>query len=250
LRFVLDQNIAQKQELEDFLAGQNSVIVTDDFIVEPFKSPNPNQILDFNTRILKRHTDQFEVALDIGELMNLELSQGYPVEVPQIISAERTETVRNSFSNPNLFDTLKDDAKRRIEEADNLRELHIRPIASNVRELMIQQNTLKLYQHDSLKRISDIAEAARGVMAMIFEKNQTLNRRAFESQLSVNLVYVFCLLWRTVDWGLKAGFDSAKSKIKGDPFDLKYVTISAFFDGILTEDQWLHQCRKEMLTIL
>jgi hypothetical protein len=78
-----------------------------------------------------------------------------------------------------------------------------------------------------------------------FVKSFTIDK--FKSKKSLSYFQNYILLWRVLYWVLNKGYQNA-TKLDNDNFNLKYVLSSCFFDGLLTKEKWLKDCRSSALS--
>ena len=255
MHFVLDRNFSILQDLTDYLEPGNEIILTDDFLVEAYRSPFPKSILNDNLKIIRNYRDQLYMTFSRGELFRKELSLRKPLEPDQFINPKTTATLRwllgldhNSLDKELL--ALTAEATDRIAYNDDFREKFIRNTACEAFELLKKANELKTYRTDRNKRINDIREVAFQVLEMTIKQlsSAEFDLELFRQRNSVIFSQTFINIWRTVDWALKNGFQNATKGIKGDGFDIRYVLVSCFFDGIKTKEPWLIQCREDTLS--
>jgi hypothetical protein len=254
MKIVLDQNLARSEELKSLLEAAHEIILIDDFYVEAFKSASPHQTLNANLKILRQYPNQVFVTEEQDVLLKQELEQKAPIDSSQLINRAATEKIRQILSvAENTLEQIaknsKADAERRIANRTEYTERLIRDIARSALELMKRDNTLHEYTQNRSKRVSDIAEVAFSLIKMKLEATypgEALFSR-FHNRHSFMFAEIFSFLWRSIDWAIKGGFQSAEKGIKGDGFDLRYINFSSFFDGILSLESWLADCRVDML---
>ena len=252
MRFVLDQNYSRTPELENYLKSGNEIIFTDDFLVEPFKSKTATHAIYRNFEILRKFPSQVFATYDRGELYRKELSICSPLKPDQLISSDRTEKVRHllrldKMSLNGVLTSIQSDSTNRIIYQANFLEKYIREGAQQVTEDIDKLNKIKSDRNQKLRYIQ---ENSFQILEHILREN-CLGKYDFE-QFKINNSIIFSfnyiLLWRKVEWAIKNGFQNAKKSIHGDSFDIKYVLIACFFDGIMTKEEWLKQCREDTLS--
>lgn len=242
--------------LSNFLNSGNEIIITDDFIIEPFKSSDVIYTFNNNIEILRKYPNQILVTFDRGELIRKELSLGLPLCSKQLISKNRTEIIRDllNLDKPllsNKLNRLKNEAKNRIAYQDDFLEKYIRNIIKQAYTLLKKKGQTKEYRNNKVKRLNDIKEVSFSVLELLLKNkcSKSYDINNFIDNNSIIFSQTFIHLWRIVDWVIKGGAENAKKGIKGDSFDIKYVLISCFFDGILTKERWLDECRFDTLSM-
>jgi len=257
MRFVLDQNLARSDTLKSTLEAGHEIIFTDDFFVEAFKSASPQQTLNTNFKILREYPNRILVTEEQDVLLKLELEQATPIRIEQLISTEGTEKIRdmlsaNDVALAQIVQNSRADAERRIANRTEYTERLVRDIAKHTLALMKRDNALQEYGNNHTKRISDIADVAFKLIKMkldaVYPSDDIFSN--FENRHSFMFAEIFSFTWRSVDWAINGGFQSADKAIKGDGVDLRYVNFSSFFDGILSLEPWLTRCRTDMLSAL
>jgi len=258
MKYVIDLNMAQKPKLEEFLKNGNEFIITDDFFLEPFKAYDLNTTLNFlkkNTKILKKYPLQIYGVFDRNELIRKEMELGKPIKSQDIICNERTEIIRNLLKNDNNLKkgiaSIENLAKEHIIFHNNYNETFIRGTAQIAYDLLKDANTIKEYKNNKQKTLSDTIDVAFQSMDIFLQENCTeiYNKNIFRENISIIFSHIFINTWRSVQWALKDGFSNATKKIYGDTYDIKYTLVSCFFDGLLTNEQWMIDCRNETLSI-
>jgi hypothetical protein len=255
MRFVLDRNFSELPALAEYLKAGNEIILSDDFLIEAYRSPSANSILYHNFKILKNFQDQIFMTFSRGELVRKELSLCKPIKSDQFINLYTTTTIRrllglDMVSLDRELTALKTEATNRIAYQDDFMERFIRNTAQEAFELIRTANELKAYRTNRNKRLNDIREVAFKVLELMLKDKGSgeYDLEQFKQHNSVIFSHNFIHLWRTIDWALKNGFQNATKSIQGDGFDIKYVLIGCFFDGILTKEEWLKQCREDTLS--
>lgn len=253
MKYVLDLNVSRnrKDDLKQFLEEGNEVIIIDDFVVETFKSNNPYGTLVENFKILKQFPQSVFVSYTRGELFRSELKSGHPVDIDEIISDEDTKTVRYllSLNETQLEEELcshKQKADRLINDNNDFSETHIRGLAVKAGKL-----DMKSYKNDTEKIQADIASVSLDVTRKLLENQceQAFDFEEFKKRKSEIFMGTYAHVWKVAKWGMDRGYEQAsKEKIANDGFDLKYVSLSCFFDGILTNEKWLKECRESILS--
>jgi hypothetical protein len=254
MKKVLDQNMARSELLRDYLTKGNTIIVTDDFLLEPCKSSDLEYTLNQQLEILRDYPDQILVTYDRGELVRKELAQGMPLAPEALISSSSTEWFREllTFRDEQFkksVNVLQLEAEERLKYQDNFLETNIRSVIMKAEELIRKKPNSKSEYRVELKRLSDIKETSLTVLNMLLV-DRVMNKKSisnFNTGKSFTLFYLFTHLWRIIDWALKGGASNAKKGISGDSFDLKYVLVSCYFDGVLSKEKWLCSCRNEAL---
>lgn len=251
---ILDQNRARSPKLDCFLNQGNKIVLTDDFLLEPMKSSNVGYTVDLNLEILRKYPDQILVTFDRGELIRKEFSQGSPLISAQLISAERTEIIKDLLKlDKSSFgvkiENLEYEAADRLAYQDNFLDQYIKNIAIETSTLMQNNNETKEYRENKSKKLEDIKKVSFEILELTLkEKSKKYHIDSFINNNSIIFSQIFIHLWRIVDWAIKGGAKNARKGIKGDAFDIKYVLISCFFDGILTKETWLDDCRSDTLS--
>lgn len=256
MRYVLDQNFAQKKELDFILDAGNEIVIGDDFLLEPFRATSPAPILIHNLQTLRKYPNQVHIAFGIKELIKIEAAQGKPLNKDQLIAADRTSFVRNllSMSDSSFqkkVESMETEGKRRIQVAADFTEKFIREIAGITQAKMKEVEPLSQYKANQSKFIEDLAVAS---YKMMYNTLKDVDPSAgisldFMPNISVSFAFCFAFIWRVVDWSIRDGFQNANIAMRGDIFDIHYLTISAMCDGILTHDKWINDCRSDLVSI-
>ena len=244
--------MSRSQELERFLEEGNEIIILDECVVESFKSNNPYGTLHKHFKILKQFPYSVFASYNRGELFREELNTGIPVQADRVICNECTETLRDilSLDEAQLEFKLgqqKPKAMSLIEEYDDFAEEHIRGLAIKSDSVDISS-----YRNDKVKLNTDIAIVSADVPKLLLENKckQPFDFQNFVENKSMIFIVSFANTWKAIRWRLNRGFEQAKPKVMGnDGFDLKYVAISCYFDGILTNENWLKDCRESALSL-
>jgi len=254
MRFVLDQNSCHAPELAEYLKSGNEIILIDDFFVESFKSESSICRIYHNLELLRQFPNQVSATYSSGDLFRKELALCAPLKSEQLISADLTSTVRRLLSLEyvkfkNEFTRLKHDATNRIADKNDFTEKYIREGAQETSDLIKEEGKMKEYRTDCTEKLKDMRETAFQVLELILKTKHPENYdfKQFKCNNSVIFSSIYIHLWRIIDWAIKNGFKNAKKKIQGDSFDIKYVLIGCFFDGIMTNDCWLKKCREDTI---
>jgi len=255
-RFVLDRNFSILPELAAYLESGNEIILIDDFLVEAYKSSHPNEILHSNFKIIRNYLNQIFMTFSRVELFRRELSFCKPTEPDQIISPEATLKIRGLLamdieSLDNQLLALKPLAANHIDFHHAFTEEHIRNTAFEALELLKKQNMLKTFRNDRNMKMNEFKDFSFQLLEKVLAENNpsACDIEAFKQRNSIVFSQIFIHLWRVIHWALNDGFQNATKSIKGDSFDIKYVLISCFFDGILTKEKWLIECREDTISI-
>lgn len=249
MRKVLDVNMSRDDELRDFLEEGNQVVLLDEFVVECFKSGRPYQMLYRNLEILRQHPQLVVVPYSRGELVRRELESGLPTPSEEVVCHEYTETLRHllSLNEEQLKDELVEHepkAQGLIEDNNEFSEDYIRCLAAKAGQLDMRE-----YHHDKEKLQADIAWVVIDVVKALLERD-CKNRYEIDDFIqnkSMLFIVTYAHLWKVVQWRLNHGYQQSK-KIPNDGFDLKYTALSCYFDGILTSEKWLSECRDSILS--
>jgi hypothetical protein len=250
MKYVLDLNKSRSDELKCFLEEGNEVIVSDAFYVECFKSENPYGTMEKHFKLLKQFPQSIFVSFSRGELFRSELMSGRPVNNNEIINYETTDNFRNilRLNEAQLKENLcsyKETLEGLIKDHNDFSETFIRGLAAKAGQL-----DLKPYRDDAEKHHADIAEVSLEATRKLLETQyeQAFDFEEFKKRKSIIFMVTYALAWKVVKWGLERGYEQASPKTIGnDGFDLIYVSLSCFFDGILTGEPWLKECRESIL---
>lgn len=246
-QYVVDQNMLRSDDLEKYLSEGNQIIITDHLMLEPFKAEPKNHslMINRNLQILTAYPNQtIVISGGLGDLMRIEKSQGFPISIDQLVSEENTLIFNNWLENHNkLIYRGLNIAMERINEDQNYIKDTYKPLIQKLSS-GIKGEERRRYKGDKSSRVADIKDTALELLKIEF--NHDVN--SFIEKKSIWLTFCIVHIWRILDWAIKNGADSSKS-INGDQFDIKYVVLSCFFDGLLTKEKWMMECRKDTLTI-
>lgn len=251
MKFILDLNRAQRgDELQSHLASGNDVIIIDDFVVESFKNADPYYSLFMNFSTLREFPQSVFYSRKRGELFTVELQSGRPVRTDEIIDDENTKTLRSllPLSRGQLERKLSlhsQEAMRLIDFNDEISEQFILELVKKHKELDI-----KKYRKDPRLLQAHIAETSLMLTEQCLEEKceKEFDIEEFRKRPSAIFLFYYSLLWKNAKWLIDRGFEEAPiKKICNDGFDLKYVETSCFFDGLLTGEKWLKECRESIL---
>jgi hypothetical protein len=257
MKKILDQNMAgrKRSELNEYLSDGNEIIIIDEFMLELCKCSRLEINLKRQLEILKKFPEQVLVTHARGIIINKEIVKARPLEQNDLISSDSTKIFRqilalNDYQIPDFTNDLLVVAEPLLKDKVDFLEEHLRPVIIKAEKLISKKSGQKKeYETYTDKKLRDIHEVSAEVLTMFLSQrglsNEQLNH--FKNCKSFILSFIFTHLWRVVDWAVKGGARNSRKKINGDSFDLTYVLISCFFDGILTGEKWLEQCRKETL---
>lgn len=256
MHFVLDLNYARSEELELFLQNGNNVILTDDFLLEPFRSSEVSRILLNNIQILRKYSEQYHISYSIRELIDKETNLKHPLTQIQLINPDSTSEIRSLLAQPDhmiqkRINDIQPKATRKINLATEFTENYIRDMASYTQKKMKKEQPLFSYSNNYVTLLADISYAAHQMTFNNMKTRGGLNNypSIFHTQLSISFAFSFSYIWRIIDWAIKDGFQNANNSIKGDVFDIGYLAISSLSDGILTKDKWINKCRDELISV-
>jgi hypothetical protein len=250
MRYVLDRNFARSCKLKEVFRAGHSIIVPDDFVVEAFRSAKPFSCLLADFRILREFPNQVYYAHDRGPLYRRELIKGLPLNSDQVISQTSTEKFRCLLSVSTDEKTLSEVLD--FDEFDSLAKDRLR-YQKSFREQFIRDSTLKAEEdpkfieelRNPLKRL-ELLQKSTFTLTEEALKLQKIEVAPFRERNSIIFAFNYTLLWRVFNWAIRKGIrTTSERKFRGDPFDLKYVLISCFFDGLLTNEECLKKCREE-----
>ena len=252
MKYVLDVNMCRNNQLVNLLKEKNEILITSDFLVEVFKANNPKFMFVNNTRIIKEYPSQIFVTHDRGELVRLEISKKSPLIPDEIIDLNSTNNFRNWLINENEIDLILQlvylEAKRQVEYQKDFMNTYMYQATKKLQDLLKFENTRKQYLTDNAKLLNDIKEVSITVMEGFLEKKNIINVENFKRVNSVIYSQNYVLLWRIAKWSLLNGIESVSlDKLTHDGFDIKYIFISSFFDGLLTKETWLKECRFDLI---
>lgn len=251
MQYVLDVNKSRTTELLNILSDGNQIILNDDFFVEVFKANTNNVsfILRQNFIHLRKFPLSIFYAKTRGELQRDEILSGQPTNRLKIVCQENTEIIRyllglNTSHLTKELSNLNIEAADRIGENSIYSERFIRYASNEASKL-----DLRLYEKNPDKLRLDMHEVATIILEKyLTEKCSTpFDINDFIGKKSVIFLDTYILLWRILDWAQKKGFDNSKSLIN-DGFDVKYILTSCFYDGLLTKEKWMHECRESALS--
>ncbi|PJZ87452.1 hypothetical protein [Leptospira levettii] len=256
MQFVLDLNYSRSEELEQFLKDGNSIILTDDFLLEPFRSSEVSRILISNIQILRKYSEQYNISYSIRELIDKETNSKHPLIQNQLINSDATVKIRKILAQPNHIiqervTKLQSRATKRLKLAAEFTETFIRDMANYTQKKMKKEQPLFRYSNNYDKLLADISYAAHQMTSNNMQKRGGINNypSIFHSQISISFAFSFSYIWRIINWAIKDGYQNATDSIKGDVFDIGYLAISSLSDGILTKDKWMNKCRDELISI-
>jgi hypothetical protein len=183
MSYILDQNMTRDNAINDFLKDGNEIILINDFIVEPFKSPNYQIILEKNLEILRRYPEKIFITFERGILVQKEWNKGYPIENDDIIDFESSKIFMNYLKNKIQYGSiLKQNAEKRIKEHEDFVEIFIKKALEQYSKEL--KNLRYVYKSDKEKKINDIKELVLKLLGDILnEKCSTnYNIRLFEKK--------------------------------------------------------------------
>lgn len=247
-QFVLDVNKSRSSELLKFLRDGNQIILNDDFFVEALKAGNAYVMLEKNLKLLKQFPLSVFYAKTRGELVRNEIISGKPTERVEIICDENTEKTRyliglDEVELKKYLPKLQAEAMVRIIESNEFSKRYIQNTACAADKLDI-----KNYKSDVTKLEQDMREVAMTVSEMYLnEKCKSFNINDFKIKKSVLFLDIYTRLWRVMNWAIQKGYANS-TNITNDNFDLKYILTSCFFDGLLTKEKWMLDCRASVLS--
>jgi hypothetical protein len=250
MRYILDQNMARDNEIDEYLRNKNEIILINDFIIEPFKSLNYETILTNNLAIIKKYPQQIFVTFERGVLLRREWNTKYPIKINNIIDFEASELFRNILKNNISYNNIiKQMAWKRIDEQEDFVEAFIRSTVIKFSKKL--EKMVHIYKNDKGKMINDIKETVFELLDFTFKEKGIMNYNVgiFRENISINFCQSFILVWRIIDWIIKRGAQDAKKAIRGDGFDIKYVVYACFFDGIFTREKWMKESREDLLNV-
>ncbi len=249
MKYVLDVNMSRSDELLQLLIQGNEIILNDDFFVEMFKARDAVAMLQKNSIHLREFPLSIFYAKTRGELTREEIARGKPVNEQDVISDEDTQKTRwfiglDETEIEKYLPLFKREAEKRISESNLFSEQFIRNLSIKANELDV-----KKYKNNPEELEKDMFDSAMTVLEMtLMDKCETaFYIDDFKKQKSVLFLDSYILFWRIMDWVHKKGYSNAKN-IVNDNFDLKYVLASCFFDGLLTKEKWMQDCRTSALS--
>jgi hypothetical protein len=249
--YIVDINMSRSDELKTILEKSHTVVLTDDFFVESLKGTDPKKMFHSNTRLFADHINSLYVSFDRGPLYRQELINGKPLSKEEIIDYSSTAIIKDIILDINKYDCVSKhfitEAKNRVAYQKAFTEKYLLNASGFLKKIFANTNCRKEYNSNRSQLLSEIKETTLQVVEMIL-KEANINSEPFMSSNSVIYANTYILLWRVVHWTLKNGIENVHlDKLAHDGFDLKYVLVSSFFDGILTEEEWLKQCRMDLL---
>lgn len=255
MKYVLDVNMCREPELKALLDSNNEIIVVNDFIVEVFKSKDPMDIFIRNTKIIKDYPDQIHISHDRGPLVRKEIKKCSPLSPEEIIDSESTTIFRRWLTESNEFKKVlpqaKIEAETRLKHQEIFVEEYLRTPSMELSKKLKIEKTRREYFTNNAKLLDDIKEVTVNVVSQFLTKHNVNNQGCFSSSMSIIYAQMYTLLWRISDWSIKNGINTVPiDKLAHEGFDLKYVLVSTFLDGIVTEEEWLKKCREDCVRSL
>lgn len=249
MQYVLDQNMSRDPKLSQYLRDGHQIILIDDFFVEIFKADFPIPIFQRNVEILKEHPSSIFYGKSRGDLVRQEILKKAPLSATDLLCEENTQKIRTliSLDSQQLelnLQSFKSESNKRVSESDVFSEEFIRGLSGRADLLDI-----KKYKHDDELLEFHIFEVAISALGLSLKDKygESFSIKNFKSKKSVSYFQNYILLWRVLNWALNKGYENAK-KLPHDNFDLKYVLSSCFFDGLLTKEKWMNNCRDSALS--
>ena len=249
MQYVLDVNMSRDPELLQYLRDGNQIILIDDFFVETFKGESPIPIFIKNVEFLKEYPLSVFYGKSRGELVRQEILKKTPLSAADLLCEENTEKIRAliSLDKQQLelnLQSLKAESNKRVSESDEFSEEFIRELSKKADV----PDIINYKDNDELMELR-ICEVAISVLAKTLKAKyrESLSIEKFISKKSVIYFQNYILLWRVINWAMKKGYENAKN-LPNDNFDLKYVLSSCFFDGLLTKEKWMIDCRNSALS--
>jgi hypothetical protein len=249
MQYVLDLNMSRDPKLAEYLRDGHQIILIDAFFVEIFKADFSIPIFQRNVKIIKEFPSSIFYGKDRGDLVREEMTKGAPLSANDLLCQENTQKIRTlvSLDASQLelsIQSFKSEAEKRVSESDVFTEEFIRGLSGKADLLDIKE-----YRSNNELLEKHVFEVAMSILERSlkdeFVKSFTIFK--FKSKKSVSYFQNYILLWRVLHWALNKGYQNA-TKLGNDNFDLKYVLSSCFFDGLLTKEKWLRDCRSSALS--
>jgi len=252
MQCVIDKNVLRNRgnRLKQFLDEGHQAIIIDEILVESFKSNDPYGTIAEDFKILKHYPQSVFTTYSRSELFRKELETGRPSLPHEIICTEYTDTLRSllTLDDTQLREKIYEDAKHAttlIDDNSYFSEEFIRGLL--IKNIDLDWKSLKTDKHlihETIKKASLSTTKQlllkQGKAPFVFDD--------FIYTKSMIYIVIYALIWDLVRWGIKRGFESAKHKvISADGFDLRYIALSCYFDGLLTNERWLEECRESTL---
>ncbi|MEJ2612953.1 MAG: hypothetical protein P8179_23555 [Candidatus Thiodiazotropha sp.] len=243
--------MSRKDKLSQYLRDGHQIILIDDFFVETFKANADNSVRIFqrNVELLKEYPSSIFYGKNRSELVRLEELKKAPLTTADLLCEKETRKIRRliSLDSQQLeleLPLFKSESKKRVSESNDFAEEFIRGLS---RKADVPDNK-KYKRSDELLELH-ICEVAMSVLGKRLKDmyGESLSIEKFKSKKSVLYFQNYILLWRALDWALKKGYENSKN-LPNDNFDLKYVLTSCFFDGLLTKEKWMIDCRNSALS--
>lgn len=249
MQYVLDQNMSRDPNLAQYLRDGHQIILIDDFFVEMFKNNSPIPIFQKNVNIIKEYPLSIFYGKSRGDLVREEMKKRAPLSANDLLCDENTQKIRAlmSLDASQLglnIQSFKFESEKRVSESDAFTEEFIRGLSGKVDSLDI-----KKYKGDNELLEKHVFEVAVSVLELSLKDKfvESFTIEKFKSTKSVSYLQNYILIWRALNWALTKGYQNAK-KLGNDNFDLKYVLSSCFFDGILTKEEWMKDCRSSAIS--
>lgn len=252
MKYVLDLNMCRENQLKVLLDSGNDVMIPDDFLVEIFKANNPRVMFLRNIVIIKNYPAQIYICQDRGPLARKEIEKGLPLYADEIIDFDSTAIFRQwmiDYSEFNkVFPRAKNEAPSRIEYQKKFVKTYLRGSVKELKAMLKRDSTRTEYIKNRSKLLNDIRDVSIQVMEKYLEAHSITNIECFRRTNSIIYAQTYILLWRIAHWALINGIETTNDdRLANDGFDLKYVLISTFYDGILTHEEWLKECRENCI---